>query len=67
MMLRRGKVNDKRCLDPAFPTIYVKYIDEKGNESQVYDVPNKERKEAKLPAGLGKPKTVDDIVRSKRR
>ena len=33
----------------------------------VYEVPNKVRKEAKLPPGLGQPKTLDDFLKAKRK
>ena len=67
MICRRGTIHDKRCTDPAFPTIYVKYLDEKGDESQVYQVPNKLRDEARLPPGLGQPKTLAEILGGNRK
>jgi tetratricopeptide (TPR) repeat protein len=75
VMLRRGTIKDQRMYNGRQETVFIKYTDHRGNESQVYPVAISSVSELTAPQELGQPidpsrfldgKSPDDLLRQQK-
>jgi len=55
VILRRGTIDDQRLSDGRHETVFIKYTDHRGNESQVYSVAISSVSDLTAPKQLGQP------------
>jgi len=61
--LRRGTIDDQRLSDGRHETVFIKYTDHRGNESQVYRVAISSVSELTAPKELGQPIDPSQLLR----
>jgi len=75
VMLRRGTIEDQRLSNGKHKTVFIKYTDHRGNESQVYPVEISSVSVLTAPQELGQPidpsrflngKSPDDLLRQQK-
>lgn len=55
ILLRRGTIPDRRISDKSSELVFVKYLDHRGQESQVFRISVKSVEQYSAPKGLGQP------------